>query len=72
MYSLQQCESLITNAAMNGCNVEIIEEGVLGLGLIAINGGEDYHSYVIREVYISSWSSGHTIRKYKKLPKKYQ
>jgi len=69
--TLQSCESLITNAIINGCEVTTIEEGCLGLGLVVIDGGEDFYSYVIKEVYLNEWSSSHKIRKYKSLPKKY-
>lgn len=72
MKSLQYCESLMTNAAINGCEVATIEEGCLGLGKVVIDGGEEYYSYVITEVYINEWSSGHTVRMYISLPKKYK
>ena len=69
--SLQYCESLIANAAINGCEVTTIEEGCLGLGKVVIDGGDEYYSYVITEVYLNPWSSGHKVRKYITLPKKY-
>lgn len=72
MKSLQYCESLISNAAINGCEVTTIEEGCLGLGKVVIDGGEEYYSYVITEVFLNEWSSGHKVRKYKNLPKKYK
>ena len=72
MKSLQYCESLITNAALDGCEVHCLEEGNLGLGKVVIDGGGNYYSYVITEVYLNEWSSGHKVRKYKELPKKYK
>lgn len=72
MKSLQYCESLITNAAINGCDVTTIEEGCLGLGKVVIDGGEEYKSYVITEVFLNEWSSDHKVRRYNKLPKKYR
>ena len=71
MKSLQYCESLITNAAISGCEVTTVEEGCLGLGTVVIDGGEEFYSYVIKEVYLNEWSSGHKVRKYRQLPKKY-
>lgn len=72
MASLQQCESLMTNAAIKGLEVTTIEEGCLGLGKVVIDGGTEYKSYVITEVFLNEWSSDHKIRKYNKLPKKYK
>lgn len=72
MKSLQYCESLIANSAINECEVTTIEEGCLGLGKVVIDGGEKYYSYVITETYINEWSSGHKVRKYRTLPKKYK
>ena len=72
MASLQQCESLMANAAIKGLEITTIEEGCLGLGKVVIDGGEEYKSYVITEVFLNEWSSDHKIRKYNKLPKKYR
>lgn len=72
MASLQQCESLITNAAIKGLEVTTIKEGCLGLGKVIIDGGKNYKSYVITEVFLNEWSCDHKVRAYNKLPKKYQ
>ena len=72
MASIQECESLITNASIKGLEVTTIEEGCLGLGKIVIDGGEKYKSYIITEVFLNEWSSDHKIIKYNKLPKKYR
>ena len=50
-----------------------MREGTLGCGdvLLYDETGKLY-TFVIREVYINEWSSGHTVRKYRKIPAKYQ
>lgn len=52
---------------------EIIEviEGSLGYGT-TICIGNGLKSTIIQEVFLNHWSSGHTIRMYNKLPKKYE
>ena len=77
-YTLNACEGFI-DRFINEFNGEMlqIEEGSLGLGtLILYNGhnkqGNPIQSVLIKEYYISAWSSGHTVTQYKKVPKKYQ
>jgi hypothetical protein len=53
-----------------GYEVNTIEEGVLGWG-VTVCTKQGYKAVVIREKYINHWSSGHTIRKYNKLPEVY-
>lgn len=49
------------------------EEGTLGSGnWILFDTTGKLRSFVINEVYLNEWSSAHTIRGYKKLPKKYE
>ena len=48
-----------------------IKEGTLGWGkTVLVKDG--YKSVVIQERYLNDWNSGHTIRKYNKLPKVYE
>lgn len=72
-YSLSSCEKLI-NSYVNeyGGQVTIIEEGVLGLGKVILHDAPGMKSYVITEYFITSWTSGHKVRGYNKLPKKYE
>lgn len=71
-YSLKSCEDLISKY-INKYNGECleIEEGCLGLGTILLHSAEGKKSILIKEVFINAWSSGHTIKMYNKLPKKY-
>jgi hypothetical protein len=72
-YSLSSCQSLIDRYVneYNG-QATIIEEGVLGLGKVILHDAPGMKSYVITEYFITSWTSGHKVRGYNKLPKKYE
>jgi len=71
-YSLKSCEDLITKYVnqYNGECLEI-EEGCLGLGTILLHSAEGKKSILIKEVFINAWESGHSIKMFNKLPKKY-
>jgi hypothetical protein len=71
-YTLKSCEELI-DRCVNQYKGEltILDEGVLGLGLILLHSAQGKKTIVIKEVYVSAWSSTHTIRMYNKIPKKY-
>jgi len=72
-YSLKSCEKLIDNYVNVACGqCTVIEEGVLGLGKVLLHGVDGIKSYVITEYYINAWTSGHKVRKYNTLPKKYE
>jgi len=70
LYDYKTADKLISD--YNDRNGEIFQfnEGVLGSGDWILTGLK--YSFVIKETYISAWSSGHKITKYKTLPKKYQ
>jgi len=73
LYSLKSCESLIDTYVNTYKGVlTTIEEGVLGLGTLLLHSASGKKCIVIKEVYLTPWSSGHTIRKYNKLPRKYE
>jgi hypothetical protein len=72
-YSLKSCELLIdTYVNEYKGEASILEEGCLGLGKVLLYGADGYKSIVITEYYINPWVSGHKVRKYNKLPKKYE
>lgn len=72
-YKLESCENLIDRYVNQyGGSVSILEEGVLGLGKVLLHDAPGKKAIVIEERYLNPWSSGHTIRKYNKLPKKYE
>ena len=70
-YTLKSCETLIdTYINTYGGDMFLLEEGVLGLGKILLC-AEGKKTVIIKEIYLTAWSSGHTIRRYNKTPKKY-
>lgn len=72
MYSLDACEQLIDRYANKyGGEVLTLREGVLGLGTVLLT-AEGKKTVIIQERYLNAWSSGHTIRRYNKIPKKYE
>ena len=72
-YSLSYCESLIDRYVNEyGGQVTTLEEGCLGLGKLILHDAPGMKSYVITEYFITSWTSGHKVRGYNKLPKKYE
>ena len=72
-YTLQVCEDLISKY-VNEYQGELIQlsEGSLGLGKVLLCNAKGKKTIIISEYYINAWSSGHTIRKYNSVPKKYQ
>lgn len=73
-YTLEACEDFISRYESMGGRAVTVEEGVLGLGTVVLDGrGTDpaLRSFIIREVYVNEWVSGHTVRGYRVLPKKW-
>jgi len=73
LYTLESCEKLI-DRYVNEYKGEMmtIREGVLGLGTILLYGAKGKKTIVITEIYLNDWSSGHKMKKYNKIPVKYQ
>ena len=71
-YNLKTCEDLISKyVGLNG-DVTTVRDGILGMGTVVLHGVIGKKSIIINEVYLNANSSGHTIRMYNKLPKKYE
>ena len=70
MYTLSACEDVMNKYYETGGEVITLEEGVLGLGLVVCF-GDGLKTCIIQERYLNEWSSGHTIRFYNNMPKKY-
>jgi len=72
-YSLKDCERLI-DKYVNEYKGEVLEleEGVLGLGKVLLHSARGKKTIIINEYFINSQTSGHTIRKYNKIPNKYK
>lgn len=71
IYSLLVCEELISQYMKRKGDVIYLEEGSLGLGKVLLV-ASGLKTAIIKEVYLNSWSSGHTIRMYDKTPAKYK
>lgn len=72
LYSCKEIDQLVARYVEAGGNVLKMREGVLGCGDLLLHNSENLRTIVIREVALNEWSSVHTVRAYKKCPKKYQ
>ena len=64
-------EEIIKKYAEKDGNIITLEEGGVGYGLTVCY-GENLKTCVITEVYLNSWCSGHKVRFYNEMPKKYK
>lgn len=71
LYALSAVEQTIDTWIEAGGQVDTVKEGSLGWG-VTICHGEGLKTAIITEVPLNEWSSAHTIRVYKKMPKKYR
>ena len=69
-YTLKAVDGLISSYLDKGGEIHQLEEGVLGHGLLMLT-GESLKTAIIKEVFLNSWSSAHTVRFYNEIPKKY-
>lgn len=74
IYTISSTENLINDLIENhGYEMIQLSEGCLGLGDCVMIAPDDKHyNFVIREVYVNSWTSGQTIRKCRKISKALQ
>jgi len=73
IYTLDACEKLIDRYInQEGGNMLTITKGTLGLGMVLLHGAIGKCNIVIQEVFLNEWASAHTVRQYKKIPKKYE
>lgn len=73
IYSCRAVENLINEYREKGGEFFQIEEGSLGRGFCILYDWTGHlKTYIINEVYLNEWSSGHKVRAYNKIPKKYQ
>lgn len=71
LYGCEAVQNLIDRYFDRGGEMYEIQEGVLGYGELILY-GEGLKTTIVKEVYLNEWSSGHTIRMYNKMPKKYE
>ena len=73
LYSYTVVEELISRLIESGYEAIQLCEGSLGCGdWVLIAPTENQYNFVIREVAINEWSSGHKIRRCSKISKKLQ
>jgi hypothetical protein len=71
MYTYKQIDKLIERyAEIEGSEVMQINEGVLGSGDWILTAPRK-KTAIIKEVFVNSWCSTHTVKMYNKTPKKY-
>jgi hypothetical protein len=71
IYTNEVVQNLIDNyIKKNGEVIEVVE-GCLGYGT-TICFGDGLKYTIIQEVFLNHWSSGHTIKMFNKMPKKYE
>lgn len=64
-------ENLLSQCADQGYDCVELWEGSLGYGHLVLLAPDDNHwNFEIMEYYINSWSSGHTVRRFKKISRK--
>lgn len=71
LYTAEPISELINRYLDAGGEMVTLEEGVLGYGLTMLY-GEGLKTIIITEVYLNEWSSGHKVRCYNVMPKKYE
>lgn len=70
LYGCKAVESLIAAYCEKEAEILTIEEGSLGYGFMILY-GDGLKTAIIKEHYINTWKSGHTIRMYNETPRKY-
>lgn len=72
-YTYEAAEKMIDTLTEKGYTPISLREGTLGIGdWVLVAPEENMYNFVIREVYINPWKSGHTIRRCGKISKALQ
>ena len=70
IYSYKEIDRLVDRLTRRGYDCTQTWEGILGSGNWICISPDDHHLHVIvKEVPLNEWSSGHIIRRYRKLTK---
>ena len=65
LYDCDYIAHLISQYSEKGGEVITIDEGCLGYGFM-IMFGEGLKTTIVKEIYVNAWSSGHSVRMYRK------
>lgn len=71
LYDCTSVQELINKYLEREGVVYTIDEGVLGHGTLVLSAPKCKYC-IVQEVYLNEWSSGHKIRFYNNLPKKWE
>ena len=73
-YTIKSIENNLIDPYVNeyGGQLTVVKEGVVGLGTLILHDAPNKRNIVIKEFFINSWTSGHSVRQYNKLPRKYK
>jgi hypothetical protein len=71
IYGHEQVQQVIDKYLEHDGVVYTIDEGCLGYGTLVLT-GHNLKTCVVQEVYLNEWSSGHKIRFYNNMPKKWE
>lgn len=71
LYDCDSISQLIELYCSKGGVAYTIDEGVLGHGTLVLSAPKCKYC-IIKEVYLNEWSSGHKVRFYNELPKKWE
>lgn len=70
IYTIDSTGKFIEELIGAGYDMIQLSEGTLGYGDCILVAPDDQHyNFVIREVYVNCWTSGQTIRRYRKISK---
>ena len=74
LYTSEAIEGLMEDYYRLGGSYITVAKGSLGHGTVVFYnyGNKDLVNLVVKEIYLNEWSSAHTIRRYRVLPKKYK
>ena len=73
IYTCNAISDMIERLVNSGYEYVQLKEGSLGYGdAVLIAPDENKYHFVIREVYLNEWSSGHTVRRCRTISKKLQ
>ena len=71
LYDCTSVQELINKYLSRQGIIYTIDEGVLGHGTLVLSAPQCKYC-IVQEVYLNEWSSGHKIRFYNNLPKKWE
>ncbi len=73
IYSFQDVDKFVSDMIEKGYELIQLRDGVLGIGdSVLISPDAEHYNFVIREIHLNEWSSGHTIRRASKISRKLQ